>query len=82
MVVWLAVVVVDDFAAVAFHDALCMMLHFSSQSNVVYPANWRYSSSVGKGAPVYVAGVLEFLSAEMLELAGNASRENKKSWLG
>ena len=27
---------------------------------------------------MYVAGVLEFLSAEMLELAGNASRENKK----
>ena len=27
---------------------------------------------------MYVAGVLEFLSPEMLELAGNASRENKK----
>jgi hypothetical protein len=55
-----------------------MMLHFSSQSNVVYPANWRYSSSVGKGALVHVAAVLEFLSNEMLELASNASRENKK----
>ena len=55
-----------------------MMLHFSSQSNVVYPANWRYPSSVGKGATVHVAAVLEFLSNEMLELAANASRENKK----
>ena len=55
-----------------------MMIHFSSQSNVVYPANWRYSSSIGKGALVHVAAVLEFLSNEMLEVASNASRENKK----
>ena len=27
---------------------------------------------------MYVAGVFEILSAEMLEVAGNASRENKK----
>ena len=55
-----------------------MMIHFSSQSNVLYPANWRYSSSIGKGALVHVAAVLEFLSNEMLEVASNASRENKK----
>jgi histone H2A len=44
-----------------------------------YLKEGRYALRIGSGDPVYLAAVLEYLSTEVIELDGNAAKENKKS---
>lgn len=59
----------------------------SSRAGITFPVGrihrllrkGNYAQRIGVGASVYMSSVLEYLCAEILELAGNASRDNKKS---
>lgn len=39
----------------------------------------NYAARIGSGAAVYLTGVLEYILAEVIELAGNATIENKRN---
>ena len=58
----------------------------SSRCDIVFPVGrmnrylkeGRYASQVGVGAGIFMAAVMEYLTCEVLELAGNAADEQKK----
>ncbi|EFX78421.1 hypothetical protein DAPPUDRAFT_320380 [Daphnia pulex] len=59
----------------------------SSRSGLQFPVGrthqmlhkGSYAEPVGAGPSVYLAAVIEYLANEVLELAGNAARDNKKT---
>ena len=58
----------------------------SSRCDLIFPVGrmtryikqGRYSDSVGVGGGIFMAAVLEYITCEILELAGNAAEEQKK----
>ncbi|KAJ4922686.1 hypothetical protein JOQ06_024371 [Pogonophryne albipinna] len=80
--------IAQDFKTdLRFQSSAVMALQESSEAYLVglfedtnlHLRKGNYAHRVGAGAPVYLAAVLEYLTAEILELAGNAARDNKKT---
>ena len=54
-------------------------LHFPVGRIARFLKEGRFAARVGDGASVYLAAVLEYLTAEILELSGNTAKHMKKS---
>ncbi|CAB4420550.1 unnamed protein product [Rhizophagus irregularis] len=59
----------------------------SEKSGLIFPVGrihrllrrGNYAPHIGSGAPIYFAAVVEYLIAEIVELAGNAAEDNKRA---
>ena len=51
---------------------------FSSGRIATYCKNGRYAERIGAGAPIFVAGVMEYIVFEILELAAAEAKRDKK----
>ncbi|XP_056296969.1 histone H2A, sperm-like [Pseudoliparis swirei] len=73
-------------AAAADAPQAKLQLSQSTRAGITFPVGrihrllkrGHYAKRIGKGAAVYFGAVVEYLCAEILELAGNACRDNKK----
>ena len=70
---------VADGAAKAVSKSAKAGLQFPVGRIARFLRQGRHAQRVGAGAPVYLAAVLEYLATEVLELTGNAAKDNKKS---
>lgn len=58
----------------------------SKRAGIIFPCGrirrylkkGNYANRIGIGAGIYTGAVLEYLTAEIIELAGNAARDNQK----
>lgn len=57
-------------------------LQFSVSRIQRYLRQGHYAERISPGASVYLAAVLEYLTAEVMELSGNAAQQNKKQRIG
>jgi histone H2A len=61
-------------------------MSMSAKAEVTFPVarilnklkKGKYADRIGKGAGIYLASVMEYLVAEILELSGNEARDAKK----
>lgn len=64
-----------------------MRMSVSKRAGTIFPVSrikrylrgCTHKLRIAMGAPIYQAAVMEYLSAEILELAGNAAKDNKKT---